>query len=311
MPKKLSEEEVDNRLLVKNIKRLSPYINMRSRHVFQCLIEGCERIWTTDAHSILIQGKGCAKCYGNVQLTNQEIDKRLSDSSIKRLDDYINSLTHIRWQCLNINCNHIWLAKPYHIYSSGSGCPKCTITKPMLLESVIDERLINRSIKRIDNYLGITIPISFLCLNENCGFIWKTDPNNILNNETGCPACCSGKNENLVWEILTKTSLIVKRQVSIKEIILNENRRIILDFYLPEIKTIIEYNGKQHYQPIRFGGISRERANDRLIKQQERDSYLQNLCENEKISLIWIDGREYYNSKLKNYLSSTIIPMLI
>lgn len=309
MPRKLTEKEIDSRLADKSIKRLTPYINMRAQHTFQCMKEACKRIWITDAHSILIQGKGCAGCYGNASLTNEDIDIKLFNKPIKRLDDYVNHQTHIKWQCLNTHCQHIWLAKPNHVLS-GSGCPYCAPTKPLLSEHKIDEKLNGRNIQRIDNYQGINVKISFLCLRQQCNFIWQTTPNNVINHETGCPACCSGTNENLIDKMLSQNSFSFKREVPIKSIISNENRQIFVDFYIPNINTIIEYNGEQHYKPIRFGNISQKQAEEKLLRQQERDNYLQSLCITKNISLIWIDGRKYQKSKLEKYFLQKIIPNL-
>lgn len=283
---------------------------MRARHTFQCMKENCGRVWTTDAHSILIQGKGCAQCYGNVQLTNHDIDQKLIGLPIKRLNDYINSQTNIKWQCLNDNCQCIWLSKPNHILS-GSGCPNCAPTKPLLSEDKIDEKLIKRSIQRLDHYKGITTKITFLCLKEQCGFIWQTTPNNMINHETGCPACCSGTNENLIDKILSQASISFKRETPIQSIIPNETRKIFVDFYILNANTIIEYNGEQHYKPIRFGNIDQKQAEEKFARQQERDNYLQSICAANDISLLWIDGRKYQKSKLEKYFLQKIIPNLL
>jgi len=45
------------------------------------------------------------------------------------------------------------------------------------------------------------------------------------------------------------------------------------DFYLPDYKLIIEFNGLQHYEAIEFfGGL------DSFKKQQERDIIKANIC---------------------------------
>ena len=278
---------------------------------FQCLIENCFHIWTTDAASILTQDKGCAKCYGNIPLTNKIIDEKLLARNIQRLDDYINNHTHIRWQCLNKICNNIWTARPSHILSSKSGCPNCCATRPLLEASIIDARLVSHSIERIGNYTGICVETTFLCLNKLCNFVWETTPNNILNCKRGCPKC-SGlhKNENIVFNILLQTSFIIKKQYSIKKIIHDEIRTMRVDFYLPEIQTIIEYNGEQHYKPVRFNKITLEQAEINFVKQQARDQYLQFICDTNNIKLICIDGRKYTNSKLEKYIIEFIIPIL-
>ena len=45
-----------------------------------------------------------------------------------------------------------------------------------------------------------------------------------------------------------------------------------------------------------------------LVKQQERDRYIQQFCDQRDIALIWIDGRKYTNSKLKKYMIDYVLP---
>lgn len=51
------------------------------------------------------------------KLTNEVVDRRLLDECIfiKRLDNYINNSTHIRWECLVKDCGFIWSAIPVSI----------------------------------------------------------------------------------------------------------------------------------------------------------------------------------------------------
>lgn len=61
------------------------------------------------------------------------------------------------------------------------------------------------------------------------------------------------------------------------------------DFYLPELNTIVEYNGKQHYKPIKiFGG------QERYIKQVNNDNIKKEYCKNNNIKFIEIPYYDYY-----------------
>ena len=44
------------------------------------------------------------------------------------------------------------------------------------------------------------------------------------------------------------------------------------DWVIPKLKLIIEVHGQQHYEPVRFGGISQEDAESNLCDQKYRDS---------------------------------------
>ena len=58
---------------------------------------------------------------------------------------------------------------------------------------------------------------------------------------------------------------------------------MLIDFFLPKHNIAIEFNGAQHYKPIKlFGG------EEKFIQQQERDMTLRLYCEQNKIKLIEI-----------------------
>ncbi len=45
-----------------------------------------------------------------------------------------------------------------------------------------------------------------------------------------------------------------------------------IDIYVPKIKLAIEYDGEQHFMPVCFGGISKERAeyNLKIVKRRDK-----------------------------------------
>lgn len=61
----------------------------------------------------------------------------------------------------------------------------------MLSNAKVDERLIDKSIKRIGDYVNGQVPLLWGCL--ECGHNWFARPAKIVNNETGCPVCNSKK----------------------------------------------------------------------------------------------------------------------
>ena len=43
------------------------------------------------------------------------------------------------------------------------------------------------------------------------------------------------------------------------------------DFYLHDYHSLIEYDGEQHFYPVKFGGMNQDEAKERLLVQQRRD----------------------------------------
>jgi hypothetical protein len=303
MPQKLSYLTVELELKNLNIKRLEDFTNSKSVISFLCLT--CEYVWKTQLAHILYDKSRCPNCSGKAPLSNEIVDKILVNRNLVRLNDYINNKTPINFLCTK--CNYIWPAITHNVISKQSGCPKCAGILTLTNE-IIDQKLIGRQIRRLDNYINAHTKIRFQCLIDNCCHIWSTTTNSILDQLSGCPHCCVGKNEKIVYQQLLSNGIIVEKQKKIAEIIPNEKHKLRVDFWYKG--TIIEYNGRQHYEPVDFGVIDANQANINFVKQQERDQYLQRICDENHIKLIWIDGREYTGKKLELYVTDKIIPLL-
>lgn len=81
-----------------------------------------------------------------------------------------------------------------------------------------------------------------------------------------------------------------------------------------KIKWIIEYDGEHHTRPVRYGGISEERAKLNFEKTKINDKIKNTYCENKKIKLIRIPYTEFKNIDsiledilIKNNLNSEYI----
>jgi hypothetical protein len=188
MSAKLTNEIVDQRLIGRNIKRKSDCLGAMIKIPFQCLIEGCDYEWETTPNNILNDHNGCPKCSGKAKLTNEIVDQRLIGRNIKRLADCENNKTKIPFLCLIETCNYIWDTTPSSILNNHRGCPKCSNRLP-LNNKMIDERLVNRNIKRLGDCINNRTKIPFLCLIESCNCKWETTPDTILNKHRGCPKC--------------------------------------------------------------------------------------------------------------------------
>jgi len=53
-------------------------------------------------------------------------------------------------------------------------------------------------------------------------------------------------------------------------------------------KLFIEYDGRQHYEPVKFGGISKERAEQNLVTSQHRDKIKNDFCRDNNYPLLRI-----------------------
>lgn len=69
----------------------------------------------------------------------------------------------------------------------------------------------------------------------------------------GCPHCKTSKAENKIVDILTALNIVFERQQTFSGLI-GKKLPLRYDFYLKELNILIEYNGEQHYKPIKNWG---------------------------------------------------------
>lgn len=67
------------------------------------------------------------------------------------------------------------------------------------------------------------------------------------------------------------------------------------DFYLPQYNLFIEYDGQQHYEPVRFHGDNIKSNIDDFKKVQEHDKIKNKYCEENNINLLRIPYWETKN----------------
>lgn len=108
----------------------------------------------------------------------------------------------------------------------------------------------------------------------------------------GCPHCTKSYGEKSIKNFLIKNKINYISQKKFDNCVLK--KQLSFDFYLPDYNTCIEYDGVQHFKPVkRFGG-------KKFFKlQKERDNVKTNYCEQNNIKLIRIP----YNKNITEILT--------
>lgn len=140
--------------------------------------------WQTPNSHVNV-GQGCPECAGSLRLTNKTVDNKIIGRNIKRVGEVIGRHTKILWKCLIDE--YEWSTSPGNIIG-GSGCPKCAGLTPLTNE-LVDKRINDRPILRLEDVKGNKTKILWLCLNEHCGYKWHSAPKDILVSGAGCPCC--------------------------------------------------------------------------------------------------------------------------
>ena len=195
--------------------------------------------------------------------------------------------------------------QPASTHLFGYGCSQCGGSKTLTLFEFIKKANKTHNNKydySLSEYINNKTKLLIIC--KTHGSFLQNAKNHM--NGSGCPKCKQPKNEQktgtFLKEILPNVPIHPHKEFTAKG--LNSLEKIIVDYYfeLGDRKYIVEYNGIQHYQPIRFGNIKKETSEKVFAYQQKRDQFLRELCKKEDISLIEIDGRKIVGPKIKQFL---------
>ena len=284
------------------IEVLSEYTTTSNKIRCRCSVDNFE--WYTTPHSLL-DGHGCPECKKRLQNWRTE-DQFLSE--MKEKHPTITPITHftrvndsMEFKC-NI-CNYVWKTAPNILLNKrGYGCPKCNGYAPITEQEMIDRlKKCNPRIKYIGGYKGIIPHANFKCL--SCGHEWHTPPNSVLHGR-GCPICNVSHGALRIKKILD--SLDIKYELEHRFNDCKDIRSLPFDFYIPSKNICIEYDGEQHFMPVKFGkSQTKEQMQEKFDLQLRRDKIKTAYCSDKNILLIRIPYTEFNNIDkiLNKYLS--------
>lgn len=229
---------------------------------------------------------GCPYCTGRYKTTEEiqtEIDKL--DLNVKLMSSYQGSEKSIDCQCKI--CSNKWTTTPKVLLSNKSSCPKCGRIKANHHEMkshddfILDLNKANPLIKPMERYTGCKNWIQCKCL--VCNKTFKGKPSRLLRRESGCPYCNLSGGELSMLIALDNLNITYERQYSIKEC------RYILPLRFDAFDTTnnvaFEYNGEQHYYPIKMKSKKYD-SEKQFELTQNRDRAKKDYCHKHNISLI-------------------------
>lgn len=117
----------------------------------------------------------------------------------------------------------------------------------------------------------------------------ETNPDPTMNNLTRHHTLSCGCRKNSKWELFIQSYLesinidFIPQKVFSDCKNKNNTCYLYFDFYLPYYNMIIEYDGQQHFDPIKIWG-----GEEKLKRQQENDEIKNQYCKNNNINLVRI-----------------------
>lgn len=222
-----------------------------------------------------LRGQGCPKCSKRKKYDQ----KFFIDSIIKKFNN-----TYLYDKCIFksfkekviITCRKHGDFKTYPSYLlNGNGCKLCrnennSYSKEYFLQKCLERHPeIDHSILE---YNGVNNNIKLICKKHG---IFEQNAGYYLNYSKGCKYCNETKGEKKIRIYLENNNIKYKQQY--------KNYGFIFDFYIEDYNTYIEFNGRQHYEPIEFfGGV------ESFDKQLSKDILKDKILEKDNIKLIKI-----------------------
>ena len=274
----------------------SIYTNNKCKLIIICPIHG-EFLQTPNDH---LSGKGCKKCQYDKLKENKKYTKekfiKIANILHKNkynysLINYKNSLTKIKILC---PIHGEFLQTPSS-HLSGNGCRLCqyeifgNVRRKKLKDFIKQAKIIHGD--KYD-YSGCVYKNRKTLISIKCkkhGYFKQTPADHLKKH--GCPKCNESKGEKQIENLLIERKIHFVKQKTFPDC--KHKRLLKFDFFLPHHNIIIEYDGEQHYSPIKSWGGEKNLKN---IK--KRDSIKNLWCANNNIKIIRIRYDENIIDKL-------------
>jgi hypothetical protein len=258
-----------------------------------------------------LRGKGCDKCLNDSLRTSPEefIKKsRLVHGNKYSYDkvNYINNKIPVTITC----AIHGDFEKAPNKHIVGRGCEKCSLEN----RKIPRDEFIKRASKIHDGYytydnlvMGRTLKDKVLITCPIHGN-FSQKPGSHLEGQ-GCPNCSESKGEKTIKTYLKENNINYKIEERFKECfsIGNKTKKctyLPFDFYLPDIKTLIEVDGLQHFKPLDIYG---EGTFERIVRNDIlKNNFVKKNGSISKLIRLYYDGRnfKYLISELDSLLNT-------
>ena len=117
---------------------------------------------------------------------------------------------------------------------------------------------------------------------------------------TNCPMCKSSIGENKIEDLLKNKKIKYERQVWFNSC--RNELPLRFDFKIENV--LIEFQGQQHYYPVCFGNMDKNKATENYLKAIKLDEIKKIWCKKNKMKLYTISYLDYH--KLEKIINKII-----
>lgn len=253
-----------------------------------------------------MRGRGCKKCGRRRTSEHQRMTIAQFITKAKEIHGdkydyseviYSNNRSKVKIYCKNCK-NYFFQIPSKHLSGQDCNCYKnikihnkrCA-SKEEFIAKATEVHGDKYDYSNVDYYNGTT-RVRIVC--KKCKSEFLQTPTNHIR-KRGCPYCRQSKGELRIEKWLKENRYRFISQKIFKDC--KDKQPLKFDFYLPDYKTCIEFQGKQHYTTWRL-----EKDDSLLQKRRHHDKIKKEYCYKNNISLIEI----LYSDNIEKRLEETL-----
>lgn len=260
----------------------------------------CGNEFTTKLKYVLYKKKSkCDECTSK-KVTNEEFINKVYEKvqdEYTFLEEYNGTKFPIKVR--HNKCGYEYKVAPYNFVSMGHRCLKCgkqllktlELVKEECLEIHPDKEYEVLSMDREGKKSRLTI------IHNKCNHIFEMNYAPFIQHNGKCPKCFGYKGEVRILKYLEENNIKYKPQYTFEDC--RYIKKLPFDFAIfdenDNLKCLIEFQGRQHYEVVRFNGIDLDRANIAYQKVIRNDKIKELYCKENNIKLIRIPYTEFEN----------------
>lgn len=307
--RKLTQTEFENKASQRNkiVTVVGQYNGDKQKVECKCNFCGAT-LWMQPCN--IYVGKGCYSCSKKrvadaQRKTTQQFSEELCglQPQITVIGEYSGANKKIQCMCNIHQCT--FMATPTHLLGGQTGCPFCIGEKLHSINADTNDEfkaklaVANPEVELLSDYYNRNTDVRVRC--KNCGFEWEATPAALLTAH-GCRKCYHSTGEFMIQQWLDGHGVSYECQKKYPQKLRGVRGRVPLsfDFYLPDYKTLIEYQGEFH-DGTAWKGLIDSRC---IITQQQNDNKKREFAMQNKLNLIEI--WYYQRDQIPNILSGLV-----
>lgn len=209
-------------------------------------------------------------------------------------DEYAGCKNKMRFLCLNHADKGIQYNTIDNIVNSHHACKYCSIDRVREFRVVPKETLIQYCAGKYVTYHGQYTKnnetyVQYTCPKHENNGVQEMSLTHFKDSKSPCKFCGITSGELKIKEYLDEHHIQYEKEKTFDGCVYKNKLRF--DYYIPILNCVIEYDGAQHFRPVKFS--AHQDADESYSRNVIRDKIKNDFCESNNIKIIRIPYYQY------------------